>query len=208
VLSWLSLGNGRSRLRHRVVRMSVSTHLFPVQHFLNGFTSSPVHLPHLVHVSLEDDELGIHKRTKRTKYPLVVPPLAPAVDPSVPPPGLAWEAFYPEGSIDPKGDRPGGFGFYLSGPPGFSERLADANEVVFSYRMMLQEGWEWMKGGKLPGICRYRISIVYVSPINSRWRRRRPCLSLLWRAPTRQVQVLEFTTHVEVCLFSFPNLPH
>jgi len=60
--------------------------------------------------------------------------------------------FFPEGSINPSGTIPGGFGFYLSGPSNFAKRLESATEALFSYRVMFEEGWEWMKGGKLPGL--------------------------------------------------------
>jgi predicted Zn-dependent protease with MMP-like domain len=28
-------------------------------------------------------------------------------------------------------------------------------EAIFSYRMMLQDEWEWVKGGKIPGVCEF-----------------------------------------------------
>ncbi|THH19197.1 hypothetical protein EW146_g1929 [Bondarzewia mesenterica] len=64
----------------------------------------------------------------------------------------AWEAIYPKGSINPAGEIKGGFGFYLSGPRTFAEQLRDAEEAIMGYEVMFEEGWEWMKGGKLPGI--------------------------------------------------------
>jgi len=130
----------------------MTSSLFPVHDFILGFTTTSISLPNLVHVALDDKELGIHKRNSRTSYPLVVPPLTPP-DPSLPTPELAWEAFYPKGSINPTAPIPGGFGFYLSGPPSFAEGITRANEVIFSYRMMLEPGWDWARGGKLPGIC-------------------------------------------------------
>ncbi|TFK65183.1 hypothetical protein BDN72DRAFT_845832 [Pluteus cervinus] len=72
---------------------------------------------------------------------------------SVPLPKEAWEAFYPKGSINPNAPLPGGFSFYLSGPTAFANALSDgATEVILSYRVMLETEWEWVKGGKLPGI--------------------------------------------------------
>ena len=71
-----------------------------------------------------------------------------------PPPKTAWEAFYAKGSISPKTEKPGGMGFYLSGPPDFAKVLdKGATEAMFSYRVMFQHDWEWVKGGKLPGTC-------------------------------------------------------
>jgi len=69
------------------------------------------------------------------------------------------EAFYPKGSINLSADIPGGFSFYLSEPQEFADRLDSetGSEVVMSHRVMLQDQWEWMKGGKLPGVCKYHI---------------------------------------------------
>jgi hypothetical protein len=130
------------------------SHLIPVDTFQSGFTACPsLMLPEIQPVTLKDSDLGVHKVTSRTNHSLVVPPAAAAAsDADWPAPSLAWEAFYPKGSINPSAPIPGGFGFYLS--PAFSSRLeSGATHVILSYRMMLQGDWEWVKGGKLPGIC-------------------------------------------------------
>ncbi|KAJ7845417.1 polysaccharide lyase family 14 protein [Mycena olivaceomarginata] len=134
--------------------MSVSSHLIPVDTFQSGFTACPsLVLPQIEPVALKDSDLGVHKVTSRTNHPLVVPPPAEGSDADWPTPVLAWEAFYPKGSINPSAPIPGGFGFYLSGPSAFASKLeSGATHVVLSYRMMLQCDWEWVKGGKLPGI--------------------------------------------------------
>jgi len=98
---------------------------------------------------LDDDVLQVHKVTTSTSHQLVSPPSG--VGPTAP--NVVWEAFYPRGSINPKNSIPGGFGFYLSGPPGFQTGLRTANEVLFSYSVMFDEEWDFAKGGKLPGIC-------------------------------------------------------
>lgn len=133
--------------------------LIPVDNFKNGFTTC-VHLKdvddRLVHVPLGDKVLGVHKVSSRTKHEIVSPP-APRHSSSstaLPPPTLAWEAFYPKGSINPGGEIVGGFSFYLSGPNAFASQLKEgAKEVLMSYRMMLEKDWEWVKGGKFPGFC-------------------------------------------------------
>ncbi|KAJ7617452.1 polysaccharide lyase family 14 protein [Mycena polygramma] len=131
------------------------SHLIPVDAFQSGFTACPsLAIRNVNQVALNDSDLGVHKVTSRTNHPLVVPPPAQSSDADEwPAPSLAWEAFYPQGSINPSAPIPGGFGFYLSGPSAFSSKLeSGATHVVLSYRMMLQSGWEWVKGGKLPGI--------------------------------------------------------
>ncbi|KAF8054256.1 polysaccharide lyase family 14 protein [Lyophyllum atratum] len=137
--------------------MSPNPHLLPISHFKHGFTTSP-HLKHphshLTHVPLSDSALGVHKTTSRLPHPVVTPPPPQhkATD-ALPPPDKAWEALYPKGSINPSAAIPGGFGFYLSGPETFKAELEKgAREVVFGYRMMLEPGWEFKRGGKLPGV--------------------------------------------------------
>ncbi|KAF9483184.1 polysaccharide lyase family 14 protein [Pholiota conissans] len=126
-------------------------HLVPTNTFISGFTTSD-HIKHasLQHVELADKPLGVHKVSSKTTHNIVKPP--PTVTASPNDPHAAWEAVYPEGSINPGAQIPGGFGFYLAGPPSFAKQLETATEAIFSYRMMLQEGWIWVKGGKLPGI--------------------------------------------------------
>lgn len=151
------------------------SHLIPVPKFQSGFTTcATLSLQDIEQVVLEDAPLGVYKVTSRTSHHLVAPPPPlPSSEASEsdsrqseteadlrwPAPSLAWEAFYPKGSINPSAPIPGGFGFYLAGPAPFAAKLSSgpgAVHVVLSYRMMLQEGWEWVKGGKLPGICTYR----------------------------------------------------
>ena len=123
-----------------------------------GFTTSKhIQHPKIQLFKLDDDQLGVHKVSSRTTHKVVQPPNS-TLDDVEAPPETAWEAFYPEGSINPSADIPGGFSFYLSGPREFADRLESASEVVMSYRMMLQDGWDWKKGGKLPGVCKYHIS--------------------------------------------------
>lgn len=142
----------------------------PIQ---NVFTTSPYF--HAFHPSIPvfnlapDSALGIHKvsNPKAFTHRVVRPPL-----PSSPAnatgllhslsmgderilPEEAWEAFYPAGSINPGGEIKGGFGFYMKGPKPFEQTLErkDAVEVVCGYEVMFEEGFEWVKGGKLPGVC-------------------------------------------------------
>lgn len=135
---------------------STLQHIVPVSGYEFGFTTS-TYGEHrgIDQVPLTDAALGVHKSSSRTPHRLVTPPAPKHPSPhELPPPEKAWEAFYPKGSINPSAPIPGGFGFYLSGPKAFADRLEKgATEAAFSYRMMLEPGWEWVKGGKLPGVC-------------------------------------------------------
>ena len=137
----------------------------PVLHFKTGFTTNQ-HITHpfIEKLPLTDDALGVHKISSRTSHRTVKPP-EPVVGLEkpcpLPPPDTAWEACYPTGSVNPTAPIPGGFSFYLSGPDSFSRCLErGAKDVLFSYRMMLEPGWEWAKGGKLPGVCMFLHRVV------------------------------------------------
>lgn len=152
---------------------TTSAVLFPVppSHILTGFTTSstPIQLPQITHVHLSDKELGVHKVASRFSHAVVPPPVADAAHTH------AWEAVFVQGSIAPgnKDLPPGGFGFYMRGPKAFHEQLATTGgqEVVMSYEVLFEDGWEWQKGGKLPGICKLfsrsislQASLKYDSP--------------------------------------------
>jgi len=143
---------------------SLFSQLIPVPKFELGFTTCEAiasSLPQLARVELADKALGVHKVSSRTSHNVVCPAppgnaaLTLADELANPIPSAAWEAFYPISSCNPSSSLPGGFGFYLAGPPDFAKRLETAKEAVFSYRMMLDDDWEWVKGGKLPGICAF-----------------------------------------------------
>lgn len=139
--------------------------LFPTEKQLqNAWTtcSARIEKPGVEVLLLDDRKLQVHKVTSSTSHHLVSPPSG--VGSTVPNPNVAWEAFYPKGSINPQGPVPGGFGFYLAGPLGFQAGLKTANEVLFSYSVMLDKEWDFVKGGKLPGICECGAIISSVFP--------------------------------------------
>src|SRR6266850_1546738 len=55
----------------------------------------------------------------------------------------------------------GGFGLYLAGPKAFASALSEhAREVVIGYEVFFEAGFEWAKGGKLPGLCTYGLCAI------------------------------------------------
>jgi hypothetical protein len=130
----------------------------PVERLECAFTTSPaLHqcYPSVVHVPLSDKVLGVHKNTASLPHDVVKPPCPPFGDQHA----QAWEAFYPAGSYKPSGPIKGGFGFYLSGTELFREALANgmAEEVIMAYDVFFEENFDWVKGGKLPGICKFTL---------------------------------------------------
>ncbi|KAH9925888.1 uncharacterized protein BXZ73DRAFT_49672 [Epithele typhae] len=135
--------------------MDMSLFPIPFSRILTGFTTCPTaNIPNVHPVDLLDKPLGVHKATSKTPHHLVVPPIPVPGGSELSP---AWEACFSNGSINPgnKTAPPGGFGFYLHGPLPFAKalkELGDEEEVIFSYDVLFDEGFEWVKGGKLPGI--------------------------------------------------------
>ncbi|KZV81451.1 hypothetical protein EXIGLDRAFT_686001 [Exidia glandulosa HHB12029] len=122
------------------------TWLFPVQ-FQSGWSTAPPSpaLPQdneVKRVPLSDSDLNVEKNTKGVTHDVVDAVGAPSGT-------RAWEAFYPKGSYNPSGTPRGGFGFYFSGPSSFD--FTKATELLFSYAVKFEDGFDWNKGGKLPG---------------------------------------------------------
>lgn len=138
-------------------------HLFPTEKQLRyaWSTCSQIDKPGIEILPLDDRKLQVHKVATSTSHHLVSPPSSVGLTT----PGVAWEAFYPKGSINPKNSTPGGFGFYLSGPTEFQTKLSTASEVLFSYSVMFDKEWDFVKGGKIPGICEYK---THALPVFSR----------------------------------------
>lgn len=72
---------------------------------------------------------------------------------------LAMKAHYPKGSYTFGHQPQGGLSFYAPGPG--SVDLTEAKEATFGYSVFFEQGFEFQKGGKLPGLCTY-----FVSPIS------------------------------------------
>jgi len=111
--------------------------LIPTPNFLTGFiTCTSLKDKRIQILTLDDQSLGVHRISHNTTHNSTIPPRSsPSPSSSnIPPPNVAWEAYYPKGAINPTAPIPGGFSFHLSGPPFFSKALEGAKEVVMSYR--------------------------------------------------------------------------
>lgn len=62
----------------------------------------------------------------------------------------AMQAKFPKGSYIPSKEPRGGFSFYAPGPAAVD--ISSARELTFGYSIMFPEGFQFNKGGKLPGI--------------------------------------------------------
>lgn len=65
-------------------------------------------------------------------------------------------AKYPKGSYTFTHEPKGGFSFYAPGPID----LSNAREVTFGYSVWFPDGFEFNKGGKLPGLCAHTLSLL------------------------------------------------
>lgn len=66
---------------------------------------------------------------------------------------MSLKATYPEGSYNFQHQPLGGLSFYAPGPANVD--LTTAKEITFGYSVYFEEGFEFNKGGKLPGICTF-----------------------------------------------------
>ena len=66
---------------------------------------------------------------------------------------LYLKAHYPKGSYTFGHSPEGGFSFYATGPDNFN--LENAKEATLSYSVYFEDGFDFQKGGKLPGFCEY-----------------------------------------------------
>lgn len=132
-------------IRHQ--QRSLQDTLFPSYHtYSSGFTTaSGVSVPGVSKVDLSDSALNVEKLTSGTTHNVVKQEGK-----------TAWEAVYPKGSWNPSHTPRGGFGFYVGGSDEFAKAIKKgANEVIFSYSVFFEDGFEFNKGGKLPGGCKY-----------------------------------------------------
>ena len=112
--------------------------------YSNGFTTANgVDISGVSHVALSDGALNV-RSSSGLGHPVVQQSGK-----------TAWEAFYPRGSYKPSARPLGGFGFYAAGNNAFRDATnAGAKEVVLSYSVMFENGFDFNMGGKLPGGCK------------------------------------------------------
>ena len=124
-----------------------SKKLFPIAHVSSWTTStsSGSALP------LNDNTLGVTKLLSALSHNYVTAPDGKK----------SMQAHYPEGSYTFGHEPEGGLSFYAKGPSNFD--LANAKEVTFSYSVLFEDGFEFNKGGKLPGVC--ECLGIFVSPL-------------------------------------------
>ncbi|CDO71909.1 Polysaccharide Lyase Family 14 protein [Trametes cinnabarina] len=92
---------------------------------------------------------------------------------------FSLQAHYPKGSFKPSGSLKGGISFYAPGPA--SVDLTTAKEATLSYSVFFEDGFDFVKGGKLPGLYGGDSDEVAVSC--SGGRRDNGCFSVrfMWR---------------------------
>jgi hypothetical protein len=69
----------------------------------------------------------------------------------------AMQAHYPKGSYNFQHSPRGGFSWYGYGPAAVD--LTTAREVTLAYSVWFESGFDFVLGGKLPGLCTSRASL-------------------------------------------------
>ena len=72
------------------------------------------------------------------------------------------QSHYPKGSFKPSATPRGGISFYAPGPTNVD--LTTAKEATLSYSVLFEDGFEFVKGGKLPGLCAYLLHLAFDEP--------------------------------------------
>ncbi|KAL4254391.1 Alginate lyase [Abortiporus biennis] len=120
-------------------KTSLSNSLFPVSPqqlywttstTVSGATVSP----------LSDATFRPHNQISALKHPYV----------NAPDGRLSMQAHYPAGSYNFQNSPQGGFSFYAPGPSNVD--LTTAKEVTFGYTAFFPSGFNFVKGGKVPGL--------------------------------------------------------
>lgn len=99
-------------------------------------------------VPLNDDTLNPRNVSSGVTHPFVTGPEGKS----------AMEATYPQGSYNFQHSPRGGFSFYAPGPSRVD--WTTAREVTLGYSVFFEEGFEFNKGGKLPGLCTSSYQII------------------------------------------------
>ncbi|EKM56100.1 polysaccharide lyase family 14 protein [Phanerochaete carnosa HHB-10118-sp] len=118
-------------------RTSISSPLFPVSPQLSYWTTSssiPGALP------LADSTFRPHNQITALQHPYV----------DAPDGELSMQAYYPAGSYNFQNSPQGGFSFYAPGPT--SVDLTTAKEATFGYTAYFPASFDFVKGGKVPGL--------------------------------------------------------
>lgn len=126
-------------------RASVSNSLFPVSPQLSHWTTSTSISGAL---PLADSTFRPHNQITALQHPYV----------NAPDGKLSMQAYYPAGSYNFQNSPQGGFSFYAPGPA--SVDLTTAKEVTFGYTAYFPAGFNFVKGGKVPGLCRFSSRIA------------------------------------------------
>lgn len=114
------------------------SNLFPVQPIISSWTTSKASdraLP------LSDDTLHPFKEIKELTHNYT----------NAPDGVYSMKAHYPAGSYSFGGTPRGGFSFYAPGPASLD--LTKAKEVTYGYTVLFPKGFDFVKGGKIPGLC-------------------------------------------------------
>ncbi|KAI0685157.1 hypothetical protein BC835DRAFT_1290930 [Cytidiella melzeri] len=145
---------------------SISSPLFPVSPQLQYWTTSTSISGAL---PLSDATFRPHNEITALPHPYV----------DAPDGELSMQAFFPAGSYNFQNTPQGGFSFYAPGPA--SVDLTTAKEATFGYTAYFPAGFDFVQGGKVPGLC--KLSFSHEALSCSGGRRDDGCWSsrLMWR---------------------------
>jgi len=121
----------------QAVKRANLSNLFPVQPVISSWTTSQASdhaLP------LSDDTLHPFKVAHGVTHNYT----------NAPDGVYSMKAHYPAGSYNFEGTPRGGFSFYAPGPDSLD--MTTAKEITYGYTVLFPQGFNFVKGGKLPGL--------------------------------------------------------
>ena len=121
-------------------RATLSSPLFPVSPQLSYWTTS-TSISGASPLPLADSTFRPHNQITALAHPYV----------DAPDGELSMQAFFPAGSYNFQNSPQGGFSFYAPGPA--SVDLTTAKEATFGFTTYFPSGFDFVKGGKIPGLC-------------------------------------------------------
>ena len=125
-------------------KRDLGSNLFPdTFSYSSGFTTAEgISIDGVSNVDLSDSALNVIKVQSGMSHNVVTKESK-----------TAGQADYPKVSWNPSNTPLGGFGFYLGGSDEFYNAIMNgADEVILGYSIFFEDGFEFNKGGKLPGL--------------------------------------------------------
>ena len=139
LLSTVAFALPRDEVQNLAARASLASPLFPISPQVSYWTTSSV------------SGAAVSPLSDATFRPHNIITALPHDYVNAPDGKKSMKAHFPQGSYTFSHSPQGGFSFYAPGPA--SVDLTTAKEATFGYTAYFPSGFDFVKGGKVPGLC-------------------------------------------------------